>query len=482
MREPHGDDNVWSLGPSAIRFGGNTSERFNWKTNSWNAGNDWYFRNFSSGTPAMVDALIRENRKRDVDTLVTLPLLGWVAKDGTSGSYPRALYPDQKGFHQDFGNGIRKNGDLIRAVPTQANIPITDEMVAEWVRHLSGVFGDGKHHYIIGNEPMLWHETHRDVHPEPATYEEVLQKFVARARVVRTADPKAVIHGPALWGYLATQQSAYDKAGPWNGWKSGLDRARHGNVPFLEWFLKSVIAEEKRLGMSLIDVVDVHYYPENSDVRRGQPELPATRRARFESTRSLWDRSYVDDSWIDQRLYFIPRFRELIQSIKPSLKMSIGEYNWYAEGDPSGGVALAEVLVIFGNERLDYAMYWTIPPSKSPASFAFRLFSNYDGKGSRFGEIALQNTHGITSDASVFTSLRSSHRAVTAVVLNKNLDKPRSFRFSTSSVQCPKGGRVFKFDSKRKELVAQQLASQKGVIEFGLDPLSMAVLELNCPN
>lgn len=478
MREKHDDENVWNLRPSGIRFGGNTSERFNWKLNSWNAGKDWYFRNFSSSTPNMIDTLIKRNRGRSVATYVTVPLLGWVAKDSVSGSFPKTRYPDQADFNDGFGNGIKANGDKIVADPTNANVAIDDAFVSDWIRHLAGVYGDSPHYYIIGNEPMLWHETHRDVHPEPATYDEVFKKFSARAKAIRLADPKAVIIGPALWGFLATQQSAFDQAGPWSNWKKGVDRARHGGQPFLEWFLKSLVAEEKRIGMSLIDVVDIHYYPENQLVRKGPPAENRTRKARLESTRSLWDRTYVDDSWIRESLYFIPRFRELITSIKPGLKLAIGEYNFYAERDESGGVALAEVLGIFGRERLDFGMYWTIPPAESPASFAFRLYRNYDGKDAQFGNIVLDNSVGILPEVSVFSALRSADGAVTAVVLNKSLSAAKTFRIRLSGTTDPQEARVFAFNAQRKALVPLDVSSKAGVLEFALDPLTMAVLEI----
>jgi len=36
-----------------IRWGGNTSERYNWQLgNAWNTGNDWYFENVAVGPNA----------------------------------------------------------------------------------------------------------------------------------------------------------------------------------------------------------------------------------------------------------------------------------------------------------------------------------------------------------------------------------------------------------------------------------------------
>ena len=41
--------------------------------------------------------------------------------------------------------------------------------------------------YILDNEPMLWNSTHRDVHPEPVTYDELLDRTVRYASAIRAA-------------------------------------------------------------------------------------------------------------------------------------------------------------------------------------------------------------------------------------------------------------------------------------------------------
>ena len=53
--------------------------------------------------------------------------------------------------------------------------------------------------YILDNEPTLWSATHRDVHPEPTGYDELLERTIAYASAVRRADPNAKIAGPAEW-------------------------------------------------------------------------------------------------------------------------------------------------------------------------------------------------------------------------------------------------------------------------------------------
>lgn len=465
-----------SLKPEIFRFGGNMSERFNWKINSWNSGKDWYFRNFKSDNPEMVDAFMKKNRELGIGSMITIPMMGWIAKDSTSGSYPVHTYPNQKNTKDGFGNGLDQNSNPIKANPYDANTPLNSAYITDWVNRLKSQFGSHPHRYIIGNEPMLWHETHRDVHPLPATYDEVLSKYLATARLVRTADPEAILFGPALWGYLAVKQSAFDGRGPWSFGLKDLDKMRHGGADFLEWFLREVAKEEKKQGISLLDVVDIHYYPEGELIRNGQTNLSATRSARLASTRSLWDRNYRDPSWIDEKLYFIPRLKELIRKANPKLRLAIGEYNFYGETDVSGGIALAEVLGIFSKEQLDYAAYWTIPPEKSPAHFAFRLFRNYDSKGSAFGNRLVANSFGVQSHASVFSSLREKDNTIVMVLLNKSEVQTADFEIAIKNSLPLKSVKFFTFDEKKMILESKDLNLLKEMPR--LPPYNMGVLEL----
>src|SRR4051794_39352927 len=40
-----GSDTPWSTGTTAVRVGGNPASRYNWQLDTWNAANDWFFKN-----------------------------------------------------------------------------------------------------------------------------------------------------------------------------------------------------------------------------------------------------------------------------------------------------------------------------------------------------------------------------------------------------------------------------------------------------
>jgi len=443
LREDRDEANTWNLRPTVFRFGGNSSERFNFKTNSWNAGKDWYFSNHSSRFPNVIEKFMRENDQNSAASAMTVPMLGWIAKDGSSASFPVSSFGKQERVENGFGNGRNQKGEELVADPLTANIPLTDEYIVEWVRYLKAKFGSKEHYYIVGNEPMLWHEQHRDVHPERATYDEVLSKFLRVARIIRREDAQAIIAGPSLWGWLATQQSAFDERGAWNKFQKYQDRDKHGGKTFLAWFVSEVAKIEAKDGVRLLDVIDVHYYPEGKVLRRGQDQTTAVRDARLASTRSLWDPSWKDQSWIDERIQFFNQLQTVANSVTPARKVAIGEYNFRGEQDITGGLVQAEVLGILAWKNIYSAFYWTIPPQRSFAAAGFAALRNYDGKGAAFGDEFLENSIGVNAYLSVFASRRKSDGKIVVLTINKSLLDSVSISWERSSSRKATGMRCF---------------------------------------
>ena len=272
--------------------------------------------------------------------------------------------------------------------------------------------------YILDNEPNLWNSTHRDVHPDPLTYEELLDRTIKYGTAIRTADPEARIAGPAEWGWTGYFYSAQDVA---KGVGLRPDRRAHGDVPLLPWYLQQLRAYEQRTGVKILDVLDVHFYPQGDKVY-GSASDSASASLRIRSTRSLWDPSYRDESWINDTIRLIPRLKEWVSQNYPGLQISIGEYNFGGEQHISGGLALAEALGRFGTEGIDYAFYWFAPPKSSPAAWAFRAYLNFDGMGGHFLSRSMKTL--MTSGMSLFAS-RDEVGAASGVGCDQSRSKNR---------------------------------------------------------
>lgn len=427
------------------RWGGNPSTRYNWeKGNCWNAGRDWEFRNVHYGPDTAearqpsgaADMAVADNRALGTATLLTIPTIGYVARNSDNDT--RSLNVPARG-----GKPLRPGSDAIagydptenqrrtsvRSYPRKRRpfiFPpdLTDEAVYqdEWIAHLVSRFGKAKtggvRFYAMDNEPDLWASTHTDAHPVQPGYDDLLSTFLQYASAVKDVDPTAEITGPVSWGWTGYFHSPRD-AGNWNG---RPDRKAHGDEPFIPWFLEQVRRHDKKTGRRLLDVLDIHFYPQAQGVYAGKTDA-TTDALRLRSTRALWDRSYADESWIREPVYLIPRMKEWIARYYPGTKLGITEWNWGADTTMNGALAIAECLGVFGREGVYLANYWTAPPETSPGRYAFQIYRNADGKGHGFGDRAVRTVCSAPDRVSCFGAVDTKTGEPTLMILNKQPDK-----------------------------------------------------------
>ncbi len=481
----HGKDAyLWDLGPTIRRWGGNNTSRYNWKLgNAWNAAFDYFFQNanYTNDDAYSWKNFLAEDAEHHVGTALTLPMLGWVAKDTESASFPVSLFGEQQYAAGDNGNGKRPNGSLIPCGdPTRTSVPASPAFVGEWVRSIAA-YDKGKSqrsvtHYIMDNEPALWNSTHRDVHPQALTYDELLKKTVDYATVVRKADPQALIAGPAEWGWPNYFFSARDAE---VGFAAKPDRLAHGDEPLLAWYLRQLRAHQKKTGTRLLDILDLHFYPQADGVY-GHPDRtdPAAAALRLRATRGLWDPTYRDESWINDAIELLPRMRRLIAENYPGLKISIGEYNFGGERHISGGLAQAEALGRFAQADVYSAYYWTYPPQGSAAAHAFMAYRNYDQKGGHF----LANYVPARGDrrTSIFASTNAARDRMVLVVLNLDPQQAADVQLDLGTCGAPwRPGRSFAYAGGAQGLLPAPPGMVRGTsAAYRLLPYSINVLEL----
>ncbi|HFC11874.1 MAG TPA: endoglucanase, partial [Anaerolineae bacterium] len=281
----------------------------------------------------------------------------------------------------------------------------------------------GVRYYALDNEPFLWNYTHRDVRPEPVGYDELRDKAYTYGAAIKSADAGAKVFGPALWGATAYYYSGIDAAS--GNWDNPPDRLAHGDVPLVDWYLQQMRQYEQQNGTRILDYLDLHYYPQNSGVALQTAGDLATQQMRLRATRSLWDATYTDESWIanttEPVMRLIPRMRDWVNQNYPGTKTAVTEYNYGGLEHINGALAQADVLGIFGRENLDLATLWDPPTINQPGAFAFRMYRNYDGNGAVFGDQYLRSTSQNQGQLAVYSAKRSSDGMVTVMVVNKSM-------------------------------------------------------------
>lgn len=431
------------LGVTVLRWGGNPTTRYNWKLgNAFNAARDYHFANGNYGSTStadrqpsgVADQAIAASRAHNIQTLLTIPTIGWVARND-DGNTTSLQVPDRG------GPPVAPNADAIDGYDPAANRQrtsvrsrarkgtpfsdppdLSDPTVAqdEWVYHLVRRFGraaeGGVRYYAMDNEPDLWWMTHTDVRPAQLGYAQMRDIFLEYASAVKDVDPSAQITGPVSWGWSNYFYSPLDYGT--DNYRTHADRNAHGGTPFLQWWLSEIRRHDEASGRRSLDVFDIHFYPQGGEYSDDvSPEMAARR---LRSTRGLWDAHYDDESWIGQPVRLIPRMREWVAANYPGTKVALSEWTWGAENSMNGALALAEVLGLFGREGLDMACHWGGLDPSWPAYEAFKIFGNYDSRGSNFTgmSFAAHTTH----EEMLSCYATQTGGTLLVIVLNKSTD------------------------------------------------------------
>jgi len=415
------------------RSGGNSETSYNWQINAHNHAADWYFESIDDGsaTPgANADSFVSASNSGGAQAMITIPMIGWAPKLGPGrsklASYSIAKYGPQTGsdsaWMPDAGNGISStngNQPITWNDPNDANVPVNSNFQQGYVQHLINAWGSstngGVGFYLMDNEHSLWQSTHQDVHPVGPTMQEIRDKILDYAGMVKSNDPNALVCGPEEWGWPGYFNSGYDIQN-----SGGLDRANNGGMDYVPWLLNQLHQHDANTGVRLLDYFTLHCYPQEGSVGTSATDA-ATVQLRNASTRQFWDTNYVDPSWINNIIMLLPRMKNWVTNYYPGTKIGITEYNWGAEPDISGATAQADILGIFGRENLDLATRWTTPDASTPTYLAMKIYRNYDGSKSTFGDTSVSATGPNPDYIATFAATRSTDGALTIMAINKQI-------------------------------------------------------------
>ena len=331
------------------RWGGNSTTRHNWKTNGDNRGSDWYFESIpgSGAQGAAFDDFVQQSKQNGSEPMVTIPLIGWVGKNGPGGtklaSFSAAKYGAQQdcdwSWFPDACNGVRherqqrhrqrpQRRQRARRTPSTRRSGPSTSSPAGAPRPTAACATTS-----TTTSPASGTRTHRDVHPAGQTMTELRDLMIAYGTAIRQADPGAVFVGPEEWGWIgllptpATTRSTATTPGagpapptrpPTGAWTScpGCSPrcASTSRAPATACSTSSPCTTTRRAASS------------------ATTPRAAMQARRNRSTRSLWDPSYTDETWIGDEVRLIPRMKEWVNANYPGLETGITEYSWGADG------------------------------------------------------------------------------------------------------------------------------------------------------
>jgi len=467
---PQDAAHITDSGLSVVRWGGNGTSTYNWVLGTSNADNDYYFEDFNfsalnNSADSISTQFITDVKAAGSNPLVTMVMLPWVAQtaetsttqggvDNYHWSFPVTEYPNQCSFDQyntDAGNGIlggtcsdnpptyitATSADLNRTYfplldnHTQTCPVATCVFRDDWATALATAFGAAPHFYNMDNEIDIWGGTHRDVHPNPTTYQELRNIFLLEAGNLKTWDPAAIRLGPVscCWYFY------------WRSATGAGDTAANGGVDFLPWWVNEVAWADAVSGTRSLDVFDIHAYPDANTSGLTQTQLQALATSVY---RDWWDPTYTSTATYIQNGGFsieplepnpfrIPRMRAIVNSTYPGTQFSITEWSaaFAGESDFSTALGDADAYGVLGRERAYLASRWEAPVPTNPNYLALKLFTNYDGAHHGFGTMSVSDTN--TGNPNLFSSyaaLNSTGTSMTLLVLNKDPQNSANVSFT----------------------------------------------------
>lgn len=472
------------MGVTTRRVGGNENSPYDWRTGFTSLGHDWFFQNRKApDTPHPEQnrwaLAFSADKKWNIVSYLTLPAMGWVAKDASSFGFPRKLYPNQAEFAGDrpeAGNGkVLVKDKAGRSVKGEDGKPKTTDILikpgeshngkkvsveeqTELLRYSIEKSGFGRaaeggiRYVVLDNEPMIWWTSHRDMVGSAMGYEDYWNHMLPYAKRLKQIDPDVRIAAPALWGWTAYFYSSkdayfvkYQNDDKWDRERLPEHGVKHKKTPFLKWWIAKVGAYQREHQTVLFDIVDVHIYPNMKTLERPKEEQtnnPEVMEFRLESIKSLWDPEFrTKDTWMGDetggRLAILPMIKGWIEEGNPGMKLSVGEYEWSGwDGgyDVSGAVAQVEVLRVFAEQGVDMAYYWANPRKNSPVFFAFKMLRNPDGKRTTIGDRFLPAKVSRPDDVQAFVTRSSKEpERLSFVFLNKRAKKGARVKLKLSA-------------------------------------------------
>nr|WP_255172012.1 glycoside hydrolase family 44 protein [Xanthomonas hortorum] len=467
------------------RGGGNRITAYNWENNASNAGSD--FQNQNDGYLSESDVPgaawtgeIAQTLATGASYVLSVPMEAHVSAD-KNGDGDVNLTPDF--IDSRFVRSLpRKNAPFTLVPNLTDKIVYQDEFVHFLKIRFPSAFSGAiaRIAFMLDNEPDLWAKTHRrlrgsstDADGAKLAYAELFERSEDYAAAIKDVAPNALVFGPASYG--------------WSGYRD-LDGAPDANGrDFLDAYLSEMISYEAVHGRRLLDVLDLHWYPEATGgglrITEGG-DGPAVAAARLQAPRSLDDPTYTETSWIAQSkikgpINLIPRIKAKIAANYPGTKLSFSEYNYGGPDHISGGVGQADVLGIFGTQGVYAANLWPLSQTYSFILGGFEMFRNFDGRGSAFGDTSVQTTTTDGAATAIYASVDAGNNGRMVLVMINRSDRTRETATRLRGAQRFSRGHAYRLDSKdSRPRDAGTFAISGASFELSLPAFSVTTVEL----
>lgn len=420
---------------TSLRFGGDAASTYNWELNSNTSMNAACFNNgtsqhseendnnkflaYASGQPASgynnyagaILKMANDAQALDAYTFVQITAMQYVAADHAGCiTIAEGNNPGNSGRFKEIV--IEKPGNLSTSPDLNDAYVYADEEVNFLISQLgNSTSATGIKGYNLENEPAIWSYTHPVTHNQPPTLGEILNKNIDLAKRIKALDPNAETFGMAAYGLVEYVHGVQDyPAADYNTYMTNIPGYTDADYKYMRWmasYLHHMKLASENHGSRLLDVLDLHFYDDGNNIRQG--------------SRSFWDPDYVGEGWISdfyggQPYNAADNFHKLINDFYPGTKLSVSEWgNFNNSASPDVGIYVADLLGAFGKKDVYMANYW----GRLTGFLAggFKIYTNYDGNGERFGSIGVASSSSDNNLVTAYGSLKNNTEGIMHLVL-----------------------------------------------------------------
>ncbi len=429
----------WNMMRDAgLRFarenGGNNCSKYNWRL-KLTCHPDWYNNIYHTDWDYAAKKL--GDSLPNAQGMWGFQLIGKAASN-TSNNFNDWAYNNSawwSGTAQNLAGGGVPNSSGGSAASTNGNpnLYLENWPADSTVKILDHWFGSGGlglnnskiKYWSMDNEPDIWNSTHDDIILTQPTAEAFMQLYFSVAKKARLKYPNIKLTGPvpaSEWQWYA-----------WNNAK--IVAANSQSYTWLEFFIKRISEEQTATGVRLLDVIDIHSYPNETN----SSDIVQLHRIYFDTTYNYPGANGVKttaasgwDNTITKEYVFERCNRWLTQYMGPNHGVTLGvsEYGATHNNANVTSVSYASVLGTFADNKVEYfsPWYWNTGMWET-----MHLFSRY-AKITRVQSISSEELN-----VSGYSSINTTNDSMTVILVNRHLTAAKTVSMTISNFTMTPG-------------------------------------------
>lgn len=423
---------------AGVRFSrmnqGNNATKYNWRKKI-SSHPDWYNNVYANDWDAKSLKIASNNP--EMQAMWAFQLLGRVASNTDHNFNDWAYNSSQwwQGANQNLAGG----GEPNEAKPdgkalVEGDIDLyTEEWPADStvgiLNHWFGADGLGlnKNQFLywnMDNEADVWNGTHDDVMSDgllPAT--EFMDHYIEVAKKAKALYPDIKICGP-----VTTSE--------WQWFKWGDESIRINGIYYswFEYFIKRCADEEKKSGVRVLDVFDIHHYP-----------YAPTNADALQNHRIFYDKTYnypganglntINGGWdtSSKKEYIFQRINDwLDKHYGASHGITLGLSEWSPGPDEPNlaSVIYSTHLGLFANNGVEYFTPWNWFTGMWES---LHLFSKY-AKG-----YSVSSTSSSENTVSAYTTVTENADSTTVIIVNRDTKASQNVVVNLNGINITNG-------------------------------------------